>query len=154
MQQLCNAQLYINALPVYYCIIKPFSVLSSQTCIASPMAKQECICGFLSGAYWGTSIHRRFISDISFFLSNAKMNIQQEPLIPTFIICMATGLWGLIDQLVISSPWSWVYFNNINTKLLNKTEWLWSILFFYKSIWRKVVYLSYFSPCLKEDMPN
>lgn len=59
-----------------------------------------------------------------------KMNRQQEPLIPTFIIYMATGLWGLTEQPVTSSPWSWVYFNNINTNLLNKSEWLRSILFF------------------------
>lgn len=139
---------FIELLSLFQCSV-------ARPAFTSTMTKQEYICASFSGEYWGTRIHRRFISEISLFLSNVK-NEQAEryPLIATFIICMATGLWGLTEQMVTSSPWIWVYFNLINTNLLNESEWLWCILLFYKNIWRNIVYLSYFSPCLKEDMPN
>lgn len=56
-------------------------------------------------AYTGepASIQDSFQRSASFSVIQ-KTNRQQEPLIPTFIIGMATGLWGLTDQLVTSSP--------------------------------------------------
>lgn len=87
MQHLCNAQFYIKAL------LSLFQCSVAMPTLASTVAKQECICGYLSGRYWGgPNIRPRCILGISSFSSKCKTatgnkNLCYPPSLPLWLQC-------------------------------------------------------------------
>jgi len=144
MQQLCNAQFYINAL------LSLFQCSAAMPTLESPVAKQACICGHLSADAGDPTVILDVFCRSVHFPVNAKSNRQQEPLLPTLIT-----LWL---QCFEDQQKGWSYHDHesefiltilIHVIYLIIVSYFSAHMHFMRVCKKKIAYISYFS-CLKE----